>query len=64
MQKVTPVDPVVSIYPQPMSARRARFEGKRARRQGIKLPIGHPYRSLPLWLPYFIAIRLARSYQT
>ncbi len=50
-----PTDPIVSVYPLPLDAKRARDEANRARRLGKKLPIGHPYRRLPLWLPYWLA---------
>ncbi len=52
---IVPSDPIVSIYPQPMDARRAREETVRARRLRKKLPPGHPYRNLPLWVPYWLA---------
>lgn len=52
---VTPIDPWISRYPLPMSARRAKFERKRAQAIGVRLPRGHPYRILPSWVPYFIA---------
>ena len=52
---IVPTDPIVSIYPQPMDAMRAREETVRARRLGKKLPPGHPYRRLPLWVPYWLA---------
>ncbi len=52
---IIPSDPIVSIYPQPMDAERAREETVRARRLGKKLPLGHPYRRLPLWVPYWLA---------
>lgn len=42
-------------YPEPISARRARFEAGRARYHGIMLPSGHPYSRLPLWVPYLVA---------
>jgi hypothetical protein len=42
-------------YPEPMSARRARFEAGRARYHGVLLPTGHPYSQLPLWVPYLVA---------
>ncbi|SHG05738.1 hypothetical protein SAMN02745157_3482 [Kaistia soli DSM 19436] len=61
MTSVSPVDPAVSIYPLPMSARRARFEARNARRHRLKLPKGHPYRSLPIWIPYKLAIIISRS---
>ena len=61
MTSVRPVDPAVSIYPLPMSARRARFEAKNARRHRLTLPKGHPYRSLPVWVPYTLAILISRS---
>lgn len=50
-----PTDPIVSVYPLPLDVKRARDEANRARRLGKKLPIGHPYRGLPLWLPYWLA---------
>ncbi|HWJ72955.1 MAG TPA: hypothetical protein VNX29_07305 [Kaistia sp.] len=52
---LTPSDPIVSIYPLPMDAKRAKDETVRARRLGKKLPVGHPYRRLPLWVPYWLA---------
>ncbi|MBZ9937945.1 hypothetical protein LB518_16715 [Mesorhizobium sp. BR1-1-16] len=52
---LTPSDPIVSIYPLPMDAKRAKDETVRARRLGKKLPFGHPYRRLPLWVPYWLA---------
>lgn len=61
MTLIRPVDPAVSIYPLPMSARRARFEARNARRHRLRLPKGHPYRSLPTWLPYKLAILISRS---
>lgn len=56
-----PIDPLVSRYPQPLSAERARFEAQQARRKAVRLPKGHPYRSLPTWFPYGLARILARS---
>jgi hypothetical protein len=56
-----PYDPIVSLYPLPLSPERARDEAKRARRLGKKLPLGHPYRGLPLWLPYGLARLINRS---
>jgi hypothetical protein len=47
-------------YPEPMSARRARFEAGRARHHGVVLPTGHPYSRLPLWVPYLVARVLAK----
>lgn len=55
MSMLQPFDPAVSNYPLPMSAKRARFEAKNARRQGLLLPKGHPYRWLPTWTPYGLA---------
>lgn len=54
-QSIMPTDPIVSIYPQPMDVKRAKDETVRARRLGKKLPVGHPYRRLPLWVPYWLA---------
>lgn len=51
----TPIDPDISRYPQPMSARRARFEAKRARTHRVRLPKGHPYALAPTWTPYPLA---------
>ncbi len=50
-----PVDPVVSNYPLPMSARRARFEARRAKRNRLMLPKGHPFSGVPTWFPYSLA---------
>lgn len=50
-----PVNPEVSRFPQPMSARRARFEAERAWQCGWNLPAGHPYALLPRWVPYLLA---------
>lgn len=47
-------------YPEPMSARRARYEAGRARHYGVVLPAGHPYSELPLWVPYLVARVWAR----
>lgn len=44
-----------TIYPRKMSARRARFEAKRARAYRVRLPSGHPYALLPTWVPYPVA---------
>jgi len=38
-----------------MDVKRAKDETVRARRLGKKLPPGHPYRNLPLWVPYWLA---------
>lgn len=51
----SPFDPDISRYPQPMSARRARFEAKRAQTHRLRLPKGHPYALAPTWTPYVIA---------
>jgi len=61
MDDVRPIDPLVSRYPMPLSAERARHEASQARRHGLRLPKGHPYRSLPLWVPYEVARVLSRS---
>lgn len=50
-----PVDPEVSRFPLPMSARRARFEAQRAHSHHLKLPKGHPYALVPRWTPYPLA---------
>lgn len=50
-----PLDPDVSRYPLPMSARRARFEAQRAHSHRFRLPKGHPYALVPRWIPYPIA---------
>lgn len=50
-----PVDPEVSRFPQPMSARRARFEAQRAQMHQRQLPKGHPYALVPRWCPYPVA---------
>ena len=50
-----PVLPEISIYPNKMSVKRALFEARRARKQGYCLPLGHPYRVAPGWMPYAIA---------
>ncbi len=42
-----------------MSAKRAQFEARNARRQRLTLPKGHPYRRLPVWVPYGLAKLLA-----
>ncbi|SHG90894.1 hypothetical protein SAMN02745157_5049 [Kaistia soli DSM 19436] len=52
---LVPSDPIVSVYPLPMDAKRAKDEAVRARRLGKRLPVGHPYRRLPLWVPYWLA---------
>ena len=44
-----------SVYPAKMSKKRARFEKGRAVVHGKRLPVGHPYYSLPIWTPYFFA---------
>jgi len=56
-----PVDPLVSRYPLPLSAERARREAMQARRNRLKLPKGHPYRWLPTWVPYGLARTLSGS---
>lgn len=56
-----PYDPAISNFPLPMSAKRARFEARNARRQRLLLPKGHPYRWLPIWVPYGIARFVSRS---
>ncbi len=61
MDEVRPVDPLVSRYPLPLSAERARHEAIQARRKGLKLPKGHPYRWLPTFVPYGMARLLSRS---
>lgn len=61
MGGVRPIDPVVSRYPMPLSAERARFEALQARRKAARLPKGHPYRWLPTWIPYGMARMLSRS---
>ncbi|WP_334175611.1 hypothetical protein [Pseudoxanthobacter sp.] len=50
-----PINPYLSYYPQPMSERRARYEARRARFLRQKLPMGHPYRDMPPWVPYNVA---------
>lgn len=50
-----PVDPGLSQFPLPMSARRARHEARQARRLRLELPLGHPYRNIPTWMPYGLA---------
>lgn len=50
-----PVNPEVSRFPQPMSARRARFEAQRAHSNRLRLPKGHPYALMPRWCPYPVA---------
>lgn len=44
-----------SLYPAKLSKKRARFEKSRAILQRRKLPVGHPYYSLPIWTPYSFA---------
>jgi hypothetical protein len=61
MDEVRPIDPLVSRYPMPLSAERARYEALQARRKGLKLPKGHPYRWLPTFVPYGAARLLSRS---
>lgn len=61
MGDVRPIDPLVSRYPLPLSAERARHEAGKARRNGLVLPKGHPYRWLPLWVPYGVARVLSAS---
>jgi len=56
-----PIDPLVSRYPLPLSAERARREAMQARRNRLKLPKGHPYRWLPTWVPYGLARTLSGS---
>jgi len=60
MGELRPSDPAVSQYPLPMSAKRAQFEARNARRQHLSLPKGHPYRRLPPWMPYGLAKTLSR----
>lgn len=60
MRELRPIDPLISNYPLPMSARRARFEAKRAHRRRLNLPKGHPYYRVPWWLPYRLAVIIAR----
>lgn len=48
-----------SDFPKPMSARRARWEAKRAA-MGYKLPRGHPYALVPRWTPYPLAKAVGR----
>lgn len=56
-----PSDPIVSLYPLPLTEERAKDEAVRARRLNKKLPRGHPYRRLPLWVPLWLARLLAGS---
>ncbi len=42
-----------------MSARLARHEARNTRRLNVRLPKGHPYRMLPVWIPYPLARTLA-----
>lgn len=58
---VRPIDPLVSRYPLPLSAQRAKHEASQARRNHVALPKGHPYRWLPLWVPYGLARFISRS---
>ncbi len=60
MSDLRPYDPSVSQYPLPMSAKRAQFEARNARRQRLVLPKGHPYRRVPVWMPYSVAKALTR----
>lgn len=60
-QPLLPDDPIVSVYPLPLDGTRARDEAARARRLGKKLPVGHPYRRLPLWVPYGLGRLINRS---
>jgi len=53
--KLRPHDPIVSVYPLPLDAMLARDEAHKARRLRKRLPPGHPYRRLPLWMPYWLA---------
>lgn len=46
-------------YHRPMSARLARHEARNTRRLNVRLPKGHPYRMLPVWIPYPLARALA-----
>ncbi|HWJ72942.1 MAG TPA: hypothetical protein VNX29_07235 [Kaistia sp.] len=55
MDELRPFDPAVSQFPLPMSAKRAQFEARNARRQRLHLPKGHPYRRVPVWMPYGVA---------
>ncbi len=61
MAEVRPVDPLVSRYPLPLSVERARHEAIQARRKGLRLPKGHPYRWLPTFVPYGVARLLSGS---
>lgn len=60
---IDPIDPEVSCYPQPMSARRARFEAGRANYYRMRLPKGHPYAVAPRWLPYPLARIIGRLHR-
>ncbi len=60
MNEIKPADPVASNYPLPLSPRRARFEARRARRQRVQLPKGHPYHRVPSWVPFPLAVMIAR----
>jgi len=59
--KLRPHDPIVSVYPLPLAAQEARDEARKARRLRKRLPPGHPYRRLPLWMPYGLARLIAGS---
>lgn len=60
MTELRPIDPLLSLYPLPMSPRRARHEARRARRSSLRLPDGHPYAVAPPWLPHALAQRFER----
>ncbi|HWJ74209.1 MAG TPA: hypothetical protein VNX29_13670 [Kaistia sp.] len=50
----------MTIHQMSPSFRRARHEARQARRHGYRLPHGHPYRTLPTWVPFALAKVIAR----
>lgn len=54
-----PRDPLISRYPEPMTAGEARREVRRALQLRRRVPLGHPYGVAPTWLPYPLALLVA-----
>jgi hypothetical protein len=50
-----PRDPLITRHPAPLTARQAREEVRDARGLRRRVPAGHPYGVLPLWIPYGLA---------
>jgi hypothetical protein len=57
---VRPLNALLSRFPAPMSAERAKKEGRQARQAGHRLPDGHPYAYAPAWLPLDKALTVER----